>query len=300
MPKIKFDQLHRYIFPKASVRGELVRLNDSYAAILSANDYPPIIQQLLGELMLAASLLTATLKFEGDIAVQLQGDGPLKYAVINGTNEQKLRGVARWDESLSDFPEDFAGLFVKGLLVITISPKNGERYQGMVAVDKPSLAECIEAYFLQSEQLPTRVLLHTRLDKAKPLAAGMFLQIMPRSSAVTDSADIPEFEHLLHLTETIKEDELFSLSADEILHRLYHQEELEVYEPQDICFKCSCSKERSATAIASVDKHELLEIIARDGVVSMNCQYCHAEYQFDAIDVEAIHAGSYSSAPATQ
>jgi molecular chaperone Hsp33 len=300
MPKINFDQLHRYIFPKASVRGELVRLDESYAAILSANDYPPIIQQVLGELMLAASLLTATLKFEGDIAVQLQGDGPLKYAVINGTHEQKLRGVARWDDSLSDFPEDFAGLFVKGLLVITISPKNGERYQGMVAVDKPSLAECIEAYFLQSEQLPTRVLLHTRLDKANPLAAGMFLQIMPTSSAVTDSTDIPEFEHLLHITETIKEDELFSLSADEILHRLYHQEELEVFEPQDICFKCSCSKERSATAIASVDKQELLEIIAKDGVVSMNCQYCHAEYHFDAIDVEAIHAGSYSSAQATQ
>jgi molecular chaperone Hsp33 len=300
MSKIKFDQLHRYIFPKANVRGELVRLNESYAAILSANDYPPIIQQLLGELMLVASLLTATLKFEGDIAVQLQGDGPLKYAVINGTHEQKLRGVARWDDSLSDFPEDFAGLFVKGLLVITISPRHGERYQGMVAVDKPSLAECIEAYFLQSEQLATSVLLHTRLDKSHPMAAGMFLQILPTSSAVTDSANIPQFDHLLHITKTIKEDELFSLSADEILHRLYHQEELQVFEPQDVCFKCSCSKERSATAIASVDKQELLEIIAKEGMVSMNCQYCHAEYQFDAIDVEGIHAGTYSSQPLTQ
>lgn len=300
MSKIKFDQLHRYIFPNASVRGELVRLHESYAAILSANDYPPIIQQLLGELMLAASLLSATLKFEGDIAVQLQGDGPLKYAVINGTDEQQLRGVARWDESLSELPEDFAGLFVKGLLVITITPKQGKRYQGVVAVDKPSLAQCIEAYFLQSEQLPTRVFLHTRLDKANPLAAGMLLQILPTSSEVTDSADIPEFEHLLHITKTIKEDELFNLSAEEILHRLYHQEELQVFEPQDICFKCSCSKERSATAIASIDKQELLEIIAREGVVSIHCQYCHAEYQFDAIDVEAIHAGSYSSGQLTQ
>ena len=300
MPKIKFDQLHRYIFPKASVRGELVRLDESYAAILAASEYPPIIQQLMGELMLTASLLTATLKFEGDIAVQLQGEGPLKYAVINGTHEQKLRGVARWDDSLSEFPKDFAGLFVKGLLVITISPKNGERYQGMVAVDKASLAECVQAYFAQSEQLATRVLLHTCLDKAHPLAAGLFLQILPTSSAVTDNTEIPEFDHLVHLTETIKAEELFSLSAEEILHRLYHQEEIEVYAPQPVQFCCTCSKERSATAIASVDKQELLEIIAKDGMVSMNCQYCHAQYQFDAIDVEAIHAGSYSSAPLTQ
>lgn len=300
MQSPKFDQLHRYIFPKASVRGELVRLDSSYAEILAANDYPLAIQQLLGELMAAASLLTATLKFEGDIAVQLQGDGPVKYAVINGTHDQKLRGVARWDESLSDLPQDFPDLFVNGILAITITPKHGERYQGMVAIDKNSLAECIEEYFMQSEQLTTRVFLHTQLGGAHPLAAGMLLQILPTSSAVTSKADRPEFEHLSQLTETMSAAELFSLPAEEILHRLYHQEEIELYEPQAISFKCSCSKERSAAAIASVDKQELLEIIAKEGDVCINCQYCHAEYHFDAIDIEAIHAGSYSPAQTAQ
>ena len=118
---MSFDQLHRYLFNQAHVRGELVRLENSYQSILDSYAYPPVIQKLLGELMAATSLLTATLKFEGDIALQLQSDGPVNYAVINGTHNQQLRGVARWDESLAELPDDFSQLFTKGILVITIT-----------------------------------------------------------------------------------------------------------------------------------------------------------------------------------
>jgi molecular chaperone Hsp33 len=288
-----FDQLHRYLFNQGNVRGEMVRLENSFQAILDSYPYPPVIQQLLGELMAAASLLTATLKFEGDIAIQIQGEGPLSYAVINGTHNQQLRGVARWDEALKELPTDFNELVHKGVLVITITPDQGERYQGMVALDKPTLAECIEGYFEQSEQLATKVILRTQLTNNQAKACGMFLQVLPTSSAATEKVDT-DFEHLSALTDTIKNEELFGLSAEDILHRLYHQEDIELYPATKVVFRCNCSKERSAAALTGVSKEELLDIVAKDGLIKMNCQYCHTEYSFDAIDVVSIHEGTFN------
>lgn len=288
-----FDQLHRYLFNQGNVRGEMVRLEKSFQAILDSYSYPPVIQQLLGELMAAASLLTATLKFEGDIAIQIQGEGPLSYAVINGTHNQQLRGVARWDQELKSLPNEFSELVKKGVLVITITPKKGERYQGMVALDKPTLAGCIEGYFEQSEQLATKIILRTQLIDDQAKACGMFLQVLPTSSQAMDKADTA-FEHLSALTDTIKDEELFELAAEDILHRLYHQEDIELYPATNVVFKCRCSKERSAAALTAVSKEELLDIVAKDGDIKMNCQYCHAEFSFDAIDVESIHAGTFN------
>jgi molecular chaperone Hsp33 len=288
-----FDQLHRYLFNQGNVRGELVRLQSSYQAILDSYEYPPVIQKILGELMAAASLLTATLKFEGDIAIQIQGEGPLSYAVINGTHNQQVRGVARWDEELKSLPTEFSQLVEKGVLVITITPEQGERYQGMVALDKPSLAECIEGYFEQSEQLTTKVILRTQLTDNSAKACGMFLQVLPINSNVTQKADT-DFEHLCAITETIKDEELFTLTAEEILHRLYHMEGIELYPANNVVFKCNCSKERSAIALSSISEEELLDIVAKDGDIKMNCQYCHTEYSFDAIDVQSIHAGTFN------
>ena len=288
------DYLYRYLFNDAHVRGELVQLEKSYQDILNSYQYPPVIQQLLGELMAASCLLTATLKFEGEIALQVQSEGAVKYAIINGTHDQKMRGVARWDEQLRELPDNFQDLFHKGVLAITITPDEGERYQGMVALDKPTLAECIQDYFEQSEQLTTFVTLETSLTKGAEKAGGMLLQVLPTSSESTKVDEDHGFEHLVKLTETITPEELLGLPGQDVLYRLYHDEEVEVFEPQSVQFKCTCSRERSASAIANVDKAELLDILAKEGEIKINCQFCHAEYRFDAIDVEAIHAGGSS------
>lgn len=288
-----FDQLHRYLFNQGNVRGELVRLNKSYQSILDSYHYPPVIQHLLGELMAAASLLTATLKFEGDIAIQIQSEGVLSYAVINGTHNQQLRGVARWNEELDVLPNTFEQLIEKGVLIITITPTNGERYQGMVALDQPTLAACIEGYFEQSEQLATKVILRTQIADNSSKACGMFLQVLPTSSEITQKIET-DFEHLSQLTDTIKDNELFELPVQDILHRLYHQEDIEIYPATDVVFKCNCSRERSAIALTNVAKKELLDIVSEEGNIKMNCQYCHTEYSFDAIDVESIHAGTFN------
>jgi molecular chaperone Hsp33 len=289
---LEFDQLHRYLFSDAQVRGEMVRLQNSYKKILSSQEYPQEVQTLLGELMVATCLLTATLKFEGDISLQLQSDGPLNYAVINGTHDQKLRGVARWEEGAT--LGDFLSMCPNGILVITITPEKGERYQGIVKLEKPTLAACVEDYFAQSEQLATRILLGTEIGKESPFAWGMLLQALPG-----DESDKAAFEHLAYLTETINTEEAMKLEAQDVLYRLYHQEKVELFTPQAVVFECGCSKERSAAALSGVDEEELLGIVAEEGDVKMNCQYCHAEYRFDAIDIRAIKSGSYGQNSST-
>ncbi|MBW3141154.1 Hsp33 family molecular chaperone HslO [Ferrimonas balearica] len=281
MSKTMTDKLYRYLFDQADVRGELVQLNDTYQQMLSGHDYPAPVQRLLGEMVAATSLLTAILKFEGEIAVQIQGEGPLRLLVVNGTHTQALRGVARFDGEVVE--GDLQQMVGKGHLVITITPKEGERYQGVVGLTEPTLAGCLEQYFAQSEQLRTRLWLHANGEKA----AGMLLQEMPASNV---DADV-EFEHLESLTDTIKAEELFGLDPEEVLHRLYHQESVQVFEPSDVEFRCTCSRERSLAALATIDRAELDSIVEEQGEIAMHCDYCGAHYRFDAVDIGALGQG---------
>ncbi|NMH60793.1 Hsp33 family molecular chaperone HslO [Alteromonas ponticola] len=296
-----FDQLYRFLIDRAHVRGQLVRLQDSLTEIVHSQEYPVQIQRLLSEMAAATSMLTAILKFEGEISLQIQSKGPVNYAVINASHNQTMRGVARWDQSLPSLPDSLEALLSQAVLVITITPDKGERYQGVVALDKPTLAECLESYFAQSEQLPTKIMLMTDMrDPEQVKAAGMLLQVLPEDASQSALSRGNEFEHLVKLGETLSEEEMFSLPVSDILYRLYHQEKVELFSPQPVRFSCTCSRERTANALRNVDKTELLQIIAEDGAVNMNCQYCHAEYRFDEIDIEAIHAGNFESSAAKQ
>ena len=279
------DQLYRYLFEHHQVRGELVQLDQTFRHMVAAQEYPAPVRQLLGELLVATSLLTATLKFEGSITVQLQGNGPVSLAVINGDHQQQLRGVARWQGELPANP-NLKALVGDGHLVITISPDEGERYQGIVSLESDSLASSLESYFAQSEQLATRIWIRTGGSAAEPLAAGMLLQALPASSE--QHAD--EFDHLSKLTDTIKDEELFTLPAEEILYRLYHEEEVRLFAPQAIQFRCTCSRERCEQALLQVGQVEVEAMIHEQDQIDMHCDYCGTHYQFDAIDAQALFA----------
>ena len=283
------DQLYRYLFEHHQVRGELVQLDQTFRHMVAAQEYPAPVRQLLGELLVATSLLTATLKFEGSITVQLQGNGPVSLAVINGDHQQQLRGVARWQGELPANPDPKA-LVGDGHLVITISPDEGERYQGIVSLESDSLASSLESYFAQSEQLATRIWIRTGGTAAEPLAAGMLLQELPASSE--QHAD--EFDHLSKLTDTIKDEELFTLPAEEILYRLYHEEEVRLFAPQAIQFRCTCSRERCEQALLQVGQVEVEAMIHEQGQIDMHCDYCGSHYQFDAIDAQALFAEGHT------
>lgn len=276
------DNLYRYLFEGASVRGELVQLSDAFQQLTANKDYPIAIKKLLGELMAATSLLTATLKFEGNITVQIQGNGPVSLIVINGNDQQVMRGTARWKDAISE-TATLQEMMGKGQMVITIEPIEGERYQGIVPLEGETLEACIEDYFLRSEQLQTRLWLRAGEHNGNAVAAGMLLQIVPDGTGEED-----DFDHLAQLTETVKNQELFELPAEEVLYRLYHQENVKIYPKQDITFKCSCSREKSAAAIVAIPRAEVEEMMAETGEITLHCDYCGKEYRFDRIDVAAL------------
>ena len=279
---IKNNVLNRYLFEELSVRGEMVQLDEAYQRIITSKEYPVALQKLLGELLVSTTLLTATLKFEGSITIQLQGDGPVSLAVINGDHDQKIRGVARWEGDIAA-DATLHDMMGKGYLVITIEPKKGERYQGVVGLEGENLTQVIENYFANSEQLKTRLWIRTGEHEGKAHAAGMLIQVMPDG---TGSAD--DFEHLEQLTNTIKDEELFGLGAQELLYRLYNQEKVRLFDPQPVEFHCGCSRDRSGAAISAVDRAEINDILAEEGSVSLHCDYCGTTYSFNAAEVSEL------------
>lgn len=274
------NEIHRFTFEQHDVRGELVQLSDTYAALIQGHDYPAPVAKVLGQLLVVTSMLTATLKFKGHINVQLQGNGALNYATVNGSHDQSLRGVARvrgeiQDSGLLDMLGDDA------LLIITLTPEHGERYQGMVKVEDNDLGAIIERYFAQSEQLPTRVWTYVDLDSTR--CAGLMLQVLPGTSREDRG-----YEHTVTLAETLTPNEAITLPAEEVLRRLYHEEDIRLYPKEDVVFRCGCSRERTAMALRNVDRSELRDIIAKEGKLSLTCDYCLATYDYDTIDIEAL------------
>ncbi len=275
-----FDKLHRYLFDGKHVRGELVQLQATYQQMLAKHNYPQGVSELLGELLVATSLLTATLKFEGEISVQLQGDGPVGYMVINGTmhsanNLQHMRGIAKLKQPTE--AQGLKALIGNGTMVITIRPKEGEAYQGVVALEYDALADCLSHYFEVSEQIPTKIWLF--VDTQQQIAAGSLIQLLPDGD--DKKAQREDFEHLCQLTHTISAEEIFTLSADELLYRLYHQEDVRLYDPQLIDYQCGCSAEKCLNAIAQLNADEIKTLLAEQGNITMTCDYCLTDYVFD-------------------
>lgn len=278
----KTDVLNRYLFDGKHARGELVQLTKTYQDIIALHEYPLGVQTLLGELVAATCLLTATLKFEGEITVQLQGDGPVGYMSVNGDHNQNMRGIARLAQETNE--EGLNALIGKGTMVITIRPEKGEAYQGVVALDKSNLADCLAHYFEVSEQIPTKIWLFNHPENTQ--VAGSLVQLLPDGDDKAKQQS--DFEHLCQLTNTIKADEVFSLDAQTLLYRLYHQEEVRLFEPQVVKYQCSCSEEKCLTAIAQVEPSELKNIIAEQGCVTMTCDHCLTTYNFDEAKLECF------------
>ncbi|MFU2078448.1 Hsp33 family molecular chaperone HslO [Avibacterium endocarditidis] len=277
------DKLYRYLFKNRAVRGEWVRLNQSFKDTLNTHHYPKVVQNLLGEMMVATSLLTATLKFDGSITVQIQGDGPLSLALVNGSDDQKMRALARLQGEVRD-DMSLSEMIGKGVLVITITPNEGERYQGVIGLDKPTITECLEDYFVRSEQLQTQLIIRTGEFNGEPVAAGMLLQVMP--DGVGEEGD---FEHLATLTATVKDEEIFGLSAEEMLYRLYHEETVEIYPAQNVEFFCGCTQERSGGALLLLPENEIDEILAEhNGSIDMQCECCGTHYFFNKEAIEKL------------
>jgi molecular chaperone Hsp33 len=276
------DQLQRFLLDNTDIRGELVRLDKSYKNTLEAHVYPDAVARLLGEFLAAAVLLSATLKFDGNISLQARSDGEIPLIVAEASSDHKLRGIVRGADLASS--EDFKTLLSNGHMTITIEPKQGKRYQGIVSLEGDNLAECVESYFRQSEQLSTRVWLSSNGEKV----AGMMLQQLPSISSSQIEARQRDWEHATHLANTLTSQELLCLDFSELLYRLYNQEQVRLFDPANIEFSCHCSRDRTLSALMTVGEKDLLEIINEQGSIETDCEFCHQHYQFSDKDIKSL------------
>ncbi len=282
------DTLNRFVFEHAAVRGELVRLDATWQAVLTRHDYPIPVRDLLGETMAASALLAATLKFEGALIMQMQGNGPLTLAVAECSSDFHLRAIAKWREELHG--NNLRELLGEGKFVISIDPKTGGQiYQGIVALEGNRVAQVLEHYMLQSEQLDTRLWLAADGEQA----CGLLLQRLPEA----ESEDPDAWNRALNLAGTLSSVELLKLAPREILRRLFHEEDLRVFDPRPVAFRCSCSRERVGNMLRMLGLSEVHSILAEQGKVDVNCEFCNHHYSFDAVDAEQLFAADVVTHP---
>lgn len=280
------DKLQRFLFEHSPVRGQFVHLDHAYQTIITQHEYPPVISKLLGEALVLITLLAGTIKFKGRISIQFQGQDKLKLLLVQCNDEFHIRGLVQWEGEL-----DSAAIMQdlkKGVIVITVDPeKGGQRYQGMVNWQGNSLAESIEGYFRDSEQLNTRIWLAVNETRA----TGMLLQMMPgtdKEHREFTKDDVLDWEHIVHLAETIKSEELLTLENEVLLHRLYHEEDIRLFESVPVMFQCTCSRKRGEIAIFMLGQEEAEEELAGKQVIIVTCDFCNKKYSFDQVDVANI------------
>lgn len=288
------DFSQRFLFDDSDVRGELVALNESYQHVLAKHDYPPVVAQLLGELMAAAALLVGTLKFDGLLILQARSSGAVPLLMVECSSARELRGIARYESAQLGELSALNELMPDGQLAITIDPAQGQRYQGIVDLDGADLAACLTNYFQTSEQLATRFWLHADGRRAR----GLLLQQLPADRLQDADERQDSWQHLLTLANTLSAEELLALDNETVLHRLYHEETVRLFEPNALVFRCSCSRERSGNALISLGLDDAQQLVAEQGgAVVIDCQFCNERYAFDAADVTQLFAGGGSQAP---
>ncbi len=286
------DFTQRFLFDDTDVRGELTSLEQSYVHVLAKHTYPAPVAQLLGELLAAATLLVGTLKFDGLLVLQASSSGAVPLLMVECSSEREVRAIARYHaEQLVD-GASLRELMPDGALALTVDPRQGQRYQGIVALDGETLADCLTDYFANSEQLPTRFWLYA--DGSRH-ARGLLLQALPAERLKDPEERAASWQHVTTLADTLSAEEMLGLDNQTVLHRLYHEETVRLFEPQSLQFRCSCSRERSLNALASLGQQDAEELLKENaGEVVIDCQFCNQRYAFDAADIAQLFAGGGS------
>lgn len=277
MPSRDFFQ--RFLFESLGIRGERVRLEESFSRTQGSSNYPPMIASLLGEALSASVLLSGTIKFQGALILQIQSQGPLRTLVAQASDQRTIRGLAHWDSDPAD--HRLTQLCPDGRLVLTVQTQGQEPHQGIVAVEEETLSAAIEDYFSRSEQLPTRLWLFATPKQA----GGLFLQQLPGSTPDADG-----WNRVIRLTETLTSEELMQLPTEELLYRLYHEERVRLFEAEPVRFFCPCGHDRIRTLLRVLGRSEVESILEETGEVAIQCEFCNRRFRFDAVDLGALFA----------
>ena len=281
------DSLHRFLFEQAPIRGELVHLDESWRSVLERNDYPEVLRNLMGELAAAAVLLAATLKLKGSLVLQIMGKGAVKLLVVECSGDMQLRATAKWSGDLAQ--KSFAELIGNGQFVITLDPKDGgQPYQGIVEIEGSSVAEIMQNYMSHSEQLETRLWLTADGQHA----AGMLLQKLPDPDNQSELPDADAWRRAVILADTLKPEELLLLPAKTLIQRLYHEDDIRLFDAQKVAFHCSCSRDNVAKMLQMLGRVEVDSILAERNCIEVHCEFCNQRYEFDRVDAEMMFVDS--------
>lgn len=282
-----FDKILSFEFNDYDLHGDIVQTHDSVKGLLDGHAYPACIQNLLAEMQIAVCLMTSKLKFEGEIMLQVRGGSKFfKYAVLNSNEKNETRGLASYDGKI-DPNTPFNELLTKdSIMTIDIMPKVGNPYKGIIDLSRNTLSECLEDYFTQSVQVPTKIWIYSDAPNSQK-AAGILIQALPTKNPAKQKED---FEHVSVLTDTTTMAEILSLSNRDLLYRLFNQESVTMYpeREKDVVFKCNCSREHYKEMLSHLNPDELASILQQDGHITTECHYCRKTYTFEHDDVIEI------------
>ena len=277
------DFLHRFLLERAGVRGALVRLDQSWQRMRAISDYAAPLAELLGQTVAASALFTSAIKFEGRLSIHLRDSGALRLLFADCTHDGQLRGIARMDDSAA---QTAPALEAGARLAITIeNAATDTRYQGLVPVEGTDLAQAFEGYFERSEQLPTRIV----LAAADGRCGGLMLQQVATAGGAA-MGDEDGWNRVGHLLATLTREELLNLPPEQILRRLFHEEDVRLQPAQPLAFACTCSRTRVEDMLRSLGRSENEAVLAEQGSIDITCEFCNRRYVLDAVDVAAVFA----------
>ena len=289
------DRLNAFSFDGAPVRGQIVRLTQAWQRIRGDHGYTPAAERMLGEMTAIVAMLAQGIKLNGSVILQIHGDGHVRTAMAECRDRTRLRGILRTDGAT----EDGDALQNRGRLAITLKPRRGELYQGIVPLETGSVASAVESYFQSSEQLPTRI--WAAADQN--CAAGLLLQRLPEPQRASPDAlerDAESWSRLQILADTISAQELLTVPSERLLLRLFHADALRLQPALDLAFGCSCSAQRTANALRIMGRAEVDQILAQEGAIQVTCEFCGEVYGFDPIDARLLFEPLAGELPATR
>ena len=270
------DFLQKFIFEHIPVKGCLVRLEQSWHEVRLRARPDADVTQMLGQALCAAAVLVSSIKFEGTVSLQVQTSGSLRLLLGQCSHQHQVRGIARKNPAA----EPHLGLLVDPVLSINLEPETGGTpYQGIISMDDGSLAKALEVYFTQSEQLDTRLWLVGN----EHACAAFMLQRMPGQNLDQD-----DFVRLTQLAATLTDQEILSTPPAKLLHLLFNEDTVRLFDAEDIRFGCKCSRQRVAGVLQSLGNKEMEALLREQGKVEVNCEYCGKDYLFDRVDIAGL------------
>lgn len=270
------DYLQSFLINEKEYRGIFVKLEDSYHKINALHAYPEAIAQILGEALAAIALLGHNLKQTGRMALQIETDGGIKFIVTEVNHHHGIRGLAQWRDNI---PLTNHLLLDNGKFVITMMPEQGERYQGIVPLIRHSIAKSLESYFTQSEQVFTKILLACDGKSA----AGLLIQKLPGNEEAT--LDKTTLDLIL---DTVKPEELLLDSSKKLLHKLFHEQTVELFNEEPLHFECTCNHEKMENAVRMLGPEEAHQVLSTHKAIEVTCEFCNHRYAFDKNEVDKI------------